>query len=76
MHQVTPDTRWELTRDLYQPLAEKLDVASLITERAKKEHANMLAHHWQLPMYGLDFTQIQVQLELLLEERDAQHPIW
>ena len=69
-----PDSRWEVTRDLYQPLADRLDGAGLISPRATQDHANMLAHHWQLPMYDLDFTQIPVALEALLEARDAQYP--
>jgi hypothetical protein len=71
-----PDSRWELARDLYRPLAERLEAAGLITARATQDHANALAHHWQLPMYDLDFTQIQVPLDTLLEERDAQYPVW
>lgn len=75
-HPVDPQTRWELTRDLYRPLAEKLDAAGLVTARASQDHANILAHHWQLPMYDLDFAQIQVPLDALLEERDKKYPGW
>lgn len=71
---VKADTRWEVTRDNYQPLAERLDAAGLITERVTVDHARTLVNTWQMPMYEMDFSSIQVALEDLVRERDAQYP--
>ncbi len=71
---MVPETRWEVTRDNYRPLAERLDAAGLISERATEDHAGLLAHRWQMPMYELDFSQIPVPLEDLVSEREAQIP--
>jgi hypothetical protein len=66
------NTRWEITRDNYLPLAKRLEAAGLITDRATDRHATALAHTWQMPMYEMDFSPIDVALEDLLAERDAQ----
>ncbi len=71
---VEPDTRWEVTRDNYLPLAKRLEAAGLITDRATDKHATALADTWQMPMYEMDFSPIDVSLEDLLAERDAQLP--
>ncbi|MGD0193123.1 MAG: hypothetical protein ABSD74_20495 [Rhizomicrobium sp.] len=73
---VLPETGWEITRDNYQPLVERLDAAGLITDRASQDHVNLLADTWQMPMYEMDFAQIQVPLEDLMSEREAQYPYW
>lgn len=73
-HEVRDDTEWSLTRDLYLPLAQKLEAKELITERANNDHAGMLSHTWQLPMYGMDFGKITVPLERLREIREANLP--
>ena len=74
--QMTADTPWDITRDRYLPLVERLDAAGLITERATHEHANLLCNKWQMPMYEMEFSQIDVPLENLISERDAQIPGW
>ena len=60
----------------YDPKTKAIQAVTTVTARATQDHANALAHHWQLPMYDLDFTQIQVPLDALLEERDANYPVW
>lgn len=69
---MTEDTPYQVTRVNYVPLAERLDAIGLITPRATEEHANLLCNRWQMPMYELEFKQIEVPLEELLSERDAQ----
>lgn len=74
---VTPvmsDTGWEVMRRNLDLLLERLNASGLITARATEEHARALVNAWQMPMYGMDFTQIEVPLEDLLAERDAQIP--
>ncbi|MER9592987.1 hypothetical protein NKI94_30200 [Mesorhizobium australicum] len=48
-----------------------LDGDKLIPEAATKEHASHLMHRWQLPMYQLDFKRLEVSLEELKKQRDA-----
>ena len=71
---VTPSTPWSITRDNYLPLAEKLHAAGLISERTSEDHAGILAHRWQMPMYGMDFAPIPVELDELQQERDSFLP--
>jgi LmbE family N-acetylglucosaminyl deacetylase len=55
-------------RDLFLELAKRLEAAGLITEHATNDHAHNLINNWQLPMYNIDFTRIQVSLEELREQ--------
>jgi hypothetical protein len=71
---IIPETRWEVTRDNYMPMAKALEAAGLFTERAADDHLNIIANYWQMPMYGMDFSQIDVPLEDLLAEQEAQYP--
>ena len=48
-----------------------LEGAKLITEHATDEQAKHLMHRWQLPMYRLDFRRIDVPIEELREQREA-----
>jgi hypothetical protein len=51
-------------------LFEGLRAAGLITERATSQHARDL-RRWQLPMYNMEFRGIEVGLDDLREQRDA-----
>ena len=48
-----------------------LDGQKLIPQDATNEHASHLMHRWQLPMYQLDFKRLEVSLEELKAQRDA-----
>jgi hypothetical protein len=49
----TQDHR-DATRLVWETL-EQMQEAKLIPENASQDDANLLAWHWQLPMYALDF---------------------
>lgn len=70
---VDATTRWEITRDNYEPLARSLEAAGLITDQAGEAHASLIADYWQLPMYTLDFSRIDVPLRDLLDQQEAQY---
>ena len=57
---------------LTQAMFERLDAAQVVTEAATTDHVRLLRHHWQLPMYHLDFKQVAVPLETLQAERERQ----
>jgi hypothetical protein len=71
---ITPATRWEITFENHKPLLEALQRASLCTDRASQDHVNTIANFWQMPMYGMDFREIEVPLEELWAAQDAQYP--
>ncbi|MER9185933.1 hypothetical protein [Mesorhizobium australicum] len=48
-----------------------LDAEKLIPEDVTNERARHLMHRWQLPMYHLDFKRLEVPLEELKKQRDA-----
>jgi hypothetical protein len=53
---------------------EQMQAAQLIPEIASQDDANLLAWHWQLPMYALDFSRIPVSLEEL--EAEQERLLW
>lgn len=57
---------------LTQAMFERLDAAQAVTEAATADHVRLLRHHWQLPMYHLDFKEVAVPLETLQAEREGQ----
>jgi hypothetical protein len=66
---------WSLhPRDLFLELAKRLEATGLITEHATRDHTHNLINNWQLPMYNLDFSKINAQLEELSEQREANIP--
>ena len=62
---------WPNTRRLTHEMLEELDGAELITEAARSEQLTVLYDSWQLPMYHIDFTRIDVPLADLQAEREA-----
>ena len=48
-----------------------LEKTGLSTKAAREEEVGILYHHWQLPMYRIDFKRIEVPLAELQAERDA-----
>lgn len=55
-----------------EALVTRLIAEKLPNEDATQEHVQALYRHWQLPMYGLEFAMMEVPLEDLEAERDAQ----
>ena len=61
-------------RHPFRELVERLDAAGLITEHATDDHAHNILNNWQIPMYSMDFTRVQVSLEELRAQRAANRP--
>lgn len=62
---------WNDTRRLTQEMLLGLEKAKLITEAAHQDQQRILYDHWQLPMYRIDFTRLEVPLEDLRAEQEA-----
>lgn len=60
-------------RELTRRLGERLDAEGLVTEAATNEHARWFHHHWQMPMYNLDFALLPASLEQLQVDREAAY---
>lgn len=60
----------EDARKLAYEMACAFEKEELISEVATAEQLGHLYHEWQLPMYRMDFSPIQVSLEELQDERD------
>lgn len=63
----------DATRLVWKTL-ERVQAAKLIPSSASQNDANLLAWHWQLPMYALDLSRIPVSLEEL--EAEQQRLLW
>ena len=48
-----------------------LQTAELITDIAQQDQVQILFESWQLPMYRIEFAQIEVSLEDLRADQDA-----
>lgn len=62
---------YSLPRGLTQQMLERLQGAGLISEEAKQEQLGYLYNQWQVPMYRIDFTPIQVPLDELRAAQNA-----
>ena len=60
-------------RDLTGQLAKRLDAEGLVTETATNDQARWFHHHWQMPMYNLDFTLVPASLDQLKADREAAY---
>ncbi|MNE68129.1 hypothetical protein D3C80_1637760 [compost metagenome] len=60
----------EATR-LTRAVLERMLAAGLVPDTATDDQAQLLLHRWQLPMYDLDFRELEVPLETLAAEREA-----
>lgn len=56
---------------LSHKMALALQTAGLITEQANEDQLGYLFRSWQLPMYRMDFKRIEVPLDELKDQRDA-----
>ncbi|MEO7690924.1 MAG: hypothetical protein ABIS51_16705 [Sphingomonas sp.] len=63
------DDSRRLTRELFN----RLDAEQLVTEKANHDHAADLLNHWQMPMYDFEFREVDVPLEVLEAEREANY---
>jgi hypothetical protein len=61
----------QITRSMSKVVATRLDTEGLLTEGATDDHARRFYHHWQMPMYNLDFAMLHVSMEELEAEREA-----
>lgn len=57
---------------LIQQTIRQLVDNKLVTEVAEQKHVDQLYSGWQMPMYNLDFTMIEVPFEQLERERETQ----
>lgn len=62
---------WSDANVLTQAMLVALQEAGLIAPSAQQEQVGMLYRHWQLPMYHIDFRKIDIPLEDLEAEREA-----
>jgi hypothetical protein len=60
-------------RELTKRLGKRLESEGLVTQAATDEHARWFHHHWQMPMYNLDFALLPASLEQLQAEREAAY---
>jgi hypothetical protein len=58
---------------LTEQLLTRLHSEGLMPDTAQDEHVAVLYQDWQIPMYNLDFSLIQVTLEELQAEQEAQY---
>ncbi|RUV67246.1 hypothetical protein EOA50_29680 [Mesorhizobium sp. M1A.F.Ca.IN.020.30.1.1] len=56
---------------LSHEMALALQTTGLITEQANEDQLGYLYRSWQLPMYRMDFKRIEVPLDELKDQRDA-----
>jgi hypothetical protein len=64
------ETRADADR-LTEQLLKRLIAEGLPSEAATQEDVNVLYRSWQMPMYHLNFTLVEVPLEDLMAEREA-----
>ncbi len=67
------DQGYNDANDLTKQLATRLDSEGLVTELATAEHTRLFYDYWQLPMYNLEFSLIDVPLEVLEAQRTAAY---
>ncbi|MEJ6398517.1 hypothetical protein [Yoonia sp. 208BN28-4] len=60
----------EDSKKLTYEMARALEKAKLFADTANEDQLGTLYHEWQLPMYRMDFSAIEVSLEDLKDERD------
>lgn len=58
-------------RPLTEAMLRRLEAAGLITDAAKNEQLDWLCNEWQMPMYRIDFSPLEVPLEDLKAAQDA-----
>jgi hypothetical protein len=56
---------------LIKQLIGQINTRNLATDAAEQNDVDRLYHSWQLPMYNLDFSLIEVPFEKLQREREA-----
>jgi len=61
---------WNDAETLCCTMLSSFEKAGLITEAATEDQLRVLYNSWQIPMYRMDFSPIQVSLEELQVERD------
>ena len=65
------DQKWSETEKLTYEMLIAFQDAGLITKDAQDDQVGILYNRWQLPMYRIEFKQIEVPLEVLQAQRDA-----
>ncbi len=66
------EQEWSPAREMAFEMLKQLEKAGLITERFTEGHVRTLLDGWQIPMYHIEFSAIQVTLERLRERREAE----
>jgi len=61
---------WNEAEALCWPTALACEAAGLLQERLTEAHGSMIAHGWQMPMYEIDFSPIEVTLEEMRARRE------
>lgn len=62
---------FEEQRQLTQAMFEQLSDARLISDAFADAHGHTLYNNWQIPMYALDFREVEIPLEDLEARREA-----
>lgn len=68
------DQDWDVSRRLFSELASKLDAGNFVTDKVTEQDAAMLHNSWQMPMYHIDFSRIDVSLERLRDQQERNLP--
>jgi hypothetical protein len=68
------DVGAEASDELIKLMVGRLIEKNLPQQHAKQDDVGLLYHAWQFPMYNVELTKVQVTLEELNAEREAQIP--
>lgn len=64
---------WREAEALCWPTALACEAAGLTQERLTADHARIIQHGWQMPMYAIDFSSIEVTLEEMRARRERAY---
>lgn len=64
---------WSDAEALCWPTALACEAAGLTQERLTADHAGIIRHGWQMPMYGIDFSPIEVTLDEMRARRERAY---
>jgi hypothetical protein len=67
------DVDWHLVDELRKETVNRFNAAGVVTDRATDDHAQILYRRWQVPMYEVDFSKVEVDLAALLKARELDN---
>lgn len=62
---------FEEQRQLTRAMFEQLSDARLVSDAFADAHGHTLDNNWQMPMYSIDFREVEIPLEVLEARREA-----